>query len=111
MRRLEWNPHRAPALVDLAGVTFRFGSGTGLADLDLSVPAGSITVLGAVGRPPFLATTLSVVLRLSARVKSAAAAQQASGPVTLPLIIVSYAQSTTGLLGAGSGGVLPGLVA
>ena len=34
--------------------------------------------------PPFLAITLSVVLRLSARVKSAAAAQQASGLVTLP---------------------------
>jgi ABC-2 type transport system permease protein len=53
--------------------------------------------------PPFLAITLSVVLRLSARVKSAAAAQQASGLVTLPLIILSYAQSTGGLLGAGSG--------
>ena len=34
--------------------------------------------------------------------KSAAAAQQASGLVTLPLIILSYAQSTGGLLGAGS---------
>jgi ABC-2 type transport system ATP-binding protein len=38
----------APAprpVVDLAGVTYSFGSGTGLADLDLAVPAGSITVL------------------------------------------------------------------
>ena len=38
----------APAagpVVDLAGVTYRFGSGTGLVGLDLSVPAGSITVL------------------------------------------------------------------
>ena len=51
--------------------------------------------------PPFLAITLSVVLRLSARVKSAAAAQQASGLVTLPLIVLSYAQSTGALLGAG----------
>lgn len=61
--------------------------------------------------PPFLAITLSVVLRLSARVKSAAAAQQASGLVTLPLIMLSYAQSTGGLLGAGNGGLWVGLVA
>ncbi|MGI8984981.1 MAG: ABC transporter permease subunit [Acidimicrobiales bacterium] len=61
--------------------------------------------------PPFLAITLSVVLRLSARVKSAAAAQQASGLVTLPLIMLSYAQSTGGLLGAGNAGLWVGLVA
>lgn len=62
--------------------------------------------------PPFLAITLSVVLRLSARVKSAAAAQQASGLVTLPLIVLSYAQASGGLLGAGrSSGLLVGLVA
>jgi ABC-2 type transport system permease protein len=62
--------------------------------------------------PPFLAITLSVVLRLSARVKSAAAAQQASGLVTLPLIILSYAQSTGGLLGAGpSAGFVVGALA
>jgi len=56
--------------------------------------------------PPFLALTLSVVLRLSARVKSSAAAQQASGLVTLPLIMLSYAQSS----GFVFGGVLSGLV-
>ena len=52
--------------------------------------------------PPFLALTLSVVLRLSARVRSAAAAQQASGLVTLPLIMLSFGQSTGALFGAGS---------
>ena len=46
--------------------------------------------------PPFPAFTLSLVLRLSARVKSTAAAQQASGLVTLPLIIIAYSQSTGG---------------
>jgi ABC-type Na+ efflux pump permease subunit len=51
--------------------------------------------------PPFLAITLSVVLRLSARVKSAAAAQQASGLVTLPLIMISFAQTSGGLFGSG----------
>lgn len=50
--------------------------------------------------PPFLAFTLSVVLRLSARVKSTAAAQQAAGLVSLPLIMVAYTQSTGALFGA-----------
>ncbi len=49
--------------------------------------------------PPFLALTLSLVLRLSARVKSTAAAQQASGLVSLPLIMVAYSQSTGALFG------------
>jgi ABC-2 type transport system ATP-binding protein len=35
----------ADPVVDLAGVGFTFGSGKGLAGLDLAVPAGSITVL------------------------------------------------------------------
>jgi len=52
--------------------------------------------------PPFLALTLSVVLRLSGRVRSAAAAQQASGLVTLPLIMLSYAQSSGSLFGTRS---------
>lgn len=51
--------------------------------------------------PPFLALTLSVVLRLSARVKSAAAAQQASGLVTLPLIMLAYGQASGFLVGGG----------
>jgi ABC-type transport system involved in multi-copper enzyme maturation permease subunit len=72
-------------------------------------PAWWVLMLWVV--PPFLAITLSVVLRLSARVKSAAAAQQASGLVTLPLIMISYAQSTGGLLGAGSAGFWVGLCA
>lgn len=52
--------------------------------------------------PPFLALTLSLVLRLSAKVKSTAAAQQASGLVSLPLIMVAYSQSTGALYGADS---------
>jgi ABC-2 type transport system permease protein len=39
--------------------------------------------------PAFLAISLSLVLRLSARVKSTAAAQQATGLVTQPLIIIA----------------------
>ncbi|MGH9281892.1 MAG: ABC transporter permease, partial [Acidimicrobiales bacterium] len=61
--------------------------------------------------PPFLALTLSMVLRLSARVKSSAAAQQASGLVTLPLIMVSYAQSSGIVLGSAASAVVLGVVA
>ena len=61
--------------------------------------------------PPFLCFALSLVLRLSARVRSTAAAQQASGLVTLPLIIVAYSQSTGSLFGAGSATVLIGFAA
>jgi len=51
------------------------------------------------------------VLRLSARVKSAAAAQQASGLVTLPLILLSYAQSSGALFGSSVSGWLLGALA
>ena len=61
--------------------------------------------------PPFIALALAAVLRISARVKSATAAQQASGLVTLPLILLSYAQSSGQLFGDPSVGILLGLVA
>jgi len=44
--------------------------------------------------PPFIAIALSVILWVSARVKSAAAAQQASTLVTLPIIVIAYAISS-----------------
>ena len=50
--------------------------------------------------PPFLLLTLSVVLRLSARVHSTAAAQQAAGLVSLPMIMVAYAETSGALFGA-----------
>ena len=61
--------------------------------------------------PPFLAFTLSLVLRLSAKVKSTAAAQQASGLVSLPLIMVAYTQSTGALFGAALSGWVVGAIA
>jgi len=74
-------------------------------------PTGDWWVLMFWVVPPFLAITLSVVLRLSARVRSGAAAQQASGLVTLPLIIIAYAQSSGVLLGAGQTAIALGGVA
>ncbi|HMS12019.1 MAG TPA: ABC transporter permease subunit [Microthrixaceae bacterium] len=61
--------------------------------------------------PPFLAFTLSLVLRLSAKVKSTAAAQQASGLVSLPLIGLAYGQSSGALFGAQASGWIVGAVA
>lgn len=49
--------------------------------------------------PAFLVLSLSIILRVSARVRSTAAAQQAAGLVTFPLIILGYIQSTGALFG------------
>lgn len=73
-------------------------------------PTGSWWVLMFWVVPPFLALALSVILRVSGRVKSASAAQQASGLVTLPLIIITYAQSSgTAVGGSKSAWVLGGI--
>ena len=61
--------------------------------------------------PPFLVIALSLVLRLSARVRSTAAAQQASGLITLPLIGVAYGQATGSLFGASRVGLVMGALA
>lgn len=55
--------------------------------------------------PPFLALALSIILRLSARVTSTAAAQQAAGLVTFPLILLAYGQATGALFGGRAIGV------
>ena len=47
--------------------------------------------------PPFLALVVGIILRISSRVTSAAAAQQASALVTLPLVILAYGLSTGSL--------------
>jgi ABC-type Na+ efflux pump permease subunit len=44
--------------------------------------------------PPFIAIALAVILVISARVSSAAAAQQSSALATLPLIVIAYGVSS-----------------
>lgn len=61
--------------------------------------------------PPFLVIALSVVVRLSARLRSTAAAHQAAGLVSLPTIILAYTQSTGALFGACEVTVLIGAAA
>lgn len=61
--------------------------------------------------PPFIALALSFVVRVSSKVKSAAAAQQASGLITLPLILLAAAQSSGNLFGASGAGWALGVLA
>jgi ABC-type Na+ efflux pump permease subunit len=59
--------------------------------------------------PPFLALVVALILRISARVSSAAAAQQSSALITLPLVIGAYGMSSASLSRAGGFIMLVGL--
>ena len=61
--------------------------------------------------PPFIALAISIVLRMSARMRSAAAAQQSSSLVTLPVIILSYAVAARVISTPGSSAMVIGAVA
>lgn len=61
--------------------------------------------------PPFLTLSLSLVLRLSAKVRSTAAAQQASGLISLPLIGIAYGQASGATFGDTTAGIWLGLLA
>lgn len=61
--------------------------------------------------PPFIALALAVILAISAKVSSAAAAQQASALVTLPLILVAYAVASGTLFRAEAVAFLVGALA
>lgn len=61
--------------------------------------------------PPFIAIALSLILRLSARVRSAASAHQASSLVTLPVILMSYAVASGLLYSPVVSAAVAGLVA
>lgn len=61
--------------------------------------------------PGFLLIGLSFVLRLSGKVTSTAAAQQASGLITLPLIAISYAQASGAVYGTATTTIAIGAIA
>jgi hypothetical protein len=61
--------------------------------------------------PPFIAIALSLILRLSARVRSAASAHQASSLVTLPVILMSYAVASGLLYSPVISAAISGLIA
>ena len=74
-------------------------------------PTGQWWILVLWVLPPFLALALSLVLRLSARVRSTAAAQQASGLVSLPMIGLAYGQAATTTEGSATTALTIGAVA
>jgi ABC-type Na+ efflux pump permease subunit len=61
--------------------------------------------------PPIIAIAIALVLRMSARMRSAAAAQQASSLVSLPIIIVSYALTVRVISDPGPSAFLMGAIA
>jgi ABC-type Na+ efflux pump permease subunit len=61
--------------------------------------------------PPIIAIAIALVLRMSARMRSAAAAQQASSLVSLPIIIVSYALTVRVISAPGPSAFLMGAIA
>ena len=61
--------------------------------------------------PPVIAVAIALVLRMSARVRSGAAAQQASSLVSLPIIIVSYALTVRVISAPGLSAFLFGAIA
>lgn len=61
--------------------------------------------------PPAIAIALSLIVRISARVQSAAAAQQAASLVSLPVIVIAYAVASGLVYDPARTGLITGLVA
>lgn len=61
--------------------------------------------------PPFIAIALSLIVRISARVQSAAAAQQAASLVSLPVIVISYAVASGLIYDPLRSGLITGVIA
>lgn len=73
-------------------------------------PTGQWWLLMLWVLPGFLLIGLSLVLRMSGRVRSTAAAQQASGLITLPLIGIAYAQASGALYGSATTTIVIGAI-
>lgn len=72
-------------------------------------PGWIILVLWVI--PPFITIALALILRISARVRSSAAASQASSLVTLPVILMSYGIATGLIYSPVASAAIVGLVA
>ncbi len=83
--------------------------GPGVGGWFFPTPEWFILILWVV--PPFIAVALSIIVAISARVKTAAAAQQASQLVTLPVILSAYGVATGLLFNSAVAAVVIGAVA
>jgi ABC-2 type transport system permease protein len=61
--------------------------------------------------PPFICLGIALILNISARVSSSAAAQQASSLVTLPLILITYSVTTSSLSRSAPTSIIVGTIA
>ena len=83
--------------------------GPGVGGWFFPTPDWYILILWVV--PPFIAVALSIIVAISARVKTAAAAQQASQLVTLPVILSAYGVATGLLFNSSVAAVVIGAIA
>ncbi len=83
--------------------------GPGVGGWFFPTPDWFILILWVV--PPFIAVALSIIVAISARVKTAAAAQQASQLVTLPVILSAYGVATGLLFNSSVAAVVIGALA
>ena len=74
-------------------------------------PAGNWWVFMLWVMPPLLAMAIALILSISSRVTSGAAAQQASSLIALPIVILAYAVSEKSLFGSASPAWIVGPVA
>jgi ABC-type Na+ efflux pump permease subunit len=74
-------------------------------------PTGGWWILILWVVPPFIAIAVSMIVRISARVQSAAAAQQAASLVSLPVIVISYTVATGLVYDPARTGLVAGAIA
>lgn len=66
----------------------------------VAFPAGNWWIFMGWVMPPLIAMAVALIVSISARVTSGAAAQQASSLIALPIVILAYAVSEKSLFGA-----------
>lgn len=74
-------------------------------------PTGGWWVLILWVVPPFIAIAVALIVRISARVQSAAAAQQAASLVSLPVIVLAFSVSSGLVYDPARSGVIAGAIA
>jgi ABC-2 type transport system permease protein len=73
-------------------------------------PTGPWWILMGLVVPGFVLLCLSIVVRVSGRVRSTVAAQQVAGLISLPLIVIAYGQATGLVFAAGAGLIVAAIV-
>jgi ABC-type Na+ efflux pump permease subunit len=74
-------------------------------------PAGNWWVFVLWVIPPLIALAVALIVSISSRVSSGAAAQQASSLIALPIVILAYGVSEASLFGSATSAWVVGLVA